>query len=245
MSRLGIPKKDIGIAISEAEDKRSTGFGDRLKNMFSPSEREEYVGANDIETLNEMGVPDREARYYENALRSGGALVTVRPDAANRERAASVLHKCGATLPSELSEEKLRATQPTTAPERQRIQLLGEVLRVHKERVQRGVVSIRKEVITEQQTVEVPVTREELVIERHPASGEPARGDFEHGKEIRVPLSEERVSVEKKPVVREEVEVGKRQVQETKKVSEQVKHEEVDVQGEGKVDLDEKKKRTA
>jgi uncharacterized protein (TIGR02271 family) len=105
----------------------------------------------------------------------------------------------------------------------------AEILRVHKERVSRGEVRLRKEVVTETQNIEVPVTREELVVDRTPMHGkEPAGEKIGSGeREFRVPLSEERVRVEKTPVVNEEVRVGKREVQGTKRVSDQVRHEEL------------------
>ena len=71
--------------------------------------------------------------------------------------------------------------------------------------------------MTENQNIQVPVTREELVIERGPGSGQ-VTGEIGRDEEIRVPLSEERVRVEKQPVVNEEVRVGKRQVQSNKEV---------------------------
>lgn len=93
--------------------------------------------------------------------------------------------------------------------------------------------------MTEQQHVEVPVTREEVVIERRPAAGrETTRTNLEEGTEIRVPVTEERVTVEKRPVVREEVAVGKRQVQDTKTATGDVKHEELRVEKDGEVSLD-------
>jgi uncharacterized protein (TIGR02271 family) len=46
--------------------------------------------------------------------------------------------------------------------------LYGEVLRVHKDSVNRGATRLRKEVHTTTQLVEVHVTREELVVERVP-----------------------------------------------------------------------------
>jgi uncharacterized protein (TIGR02271 family) len=80
------------------------------------------------------------------------------------------------------------------------------VLRVHKDRVSRGEVRLRKEVITTTQTVEVPVTREELVLDRVPVPGQvPATGAAFDSKEIRIPLSEEHATVSKQAVVREEV----------------------------------------
>jgi uncharacterized protein (TIGR02271 family) len=113
----------------------------------------------------------------------------------------------------------------------QRIQLYGEVLRVHRDRVQRGEVRLRKEVVTETQTVQVPVTREELVVERVPVSGEQTAPGANIGEdsEIRIPLSEERVSVEKQPVVREEVQVGKREITNVESRDEQVRREELRV----------------
>jgi uncharacterized protein (TIGR02271 family) len=86
-----------------------------------------------------------------------------------------------------------------------RVQLFGEVLRVHKERISRGEVRVRKDVITENQTIEVPVMREELVLERVQVSGETPASSANIGgsQEIRIPLSEEKVRVEKQAVVRE------------------------------------------
>jgi uncharacterized protein (TIGR02271 family) len=112
-----------------------------------------------------------------------------------------------------------------------RVQLFGEVLRVHKERINRGEVRVRKDVITENQTIDVPVMREELVLERVAASGNtPApAANIGRGQEIRVPLSGEKVRLEKQPVLREEVNVGKREVQDVAKVSGDVRHEELRV----------------
>src|SRR5512135_3356197 len=47
-------------------------------------------------------------------------------------------------------------------------------------------------------TIQVPVQREEMVIERQTPTGELV-------EEIRIPVSEEQVTVEKRPVVKEEV----------------------------------------
>ena len=48
-----------------------------------------------------------------------------------------------------------RAHQAEIAPER-RIQLRGEILRTYKDRIQRGEVRLRKDVINEKKNVEVP-----------------------------------------------------------------------------------------
>jgi uncharacterized protein (TIGR02271 family) len=124
-----------------------------------------------------------------------------------------------------------------------RVQLFGEVLRVHKERISRGEVRVRKDVVTENQTIEVPVTREELVLERVAVSpNTPATSaSIGRSQEIRVPLSEDSVRVEKQPVVREEVMVGKREVSDVARVGDEVRHEELRVDS----DLDTPKGTTA
>lgn len=116
------------------------------------------------------------------------------------------------------------------------IQLREERLKVEKAPVKTGEVHVGKRVVTEHKTIDVPVEREEVVIERRPASGRAAKGDLTD-EEIVVPVKEERVSVTKRPVVTEEVSVGKRKVQDTKHVAETVRKEElaVDEQGDVKV----------
>jgi uncharacterized protein (TIGR02271 family) len=135
--------------------------------------------------------------------------------------------------------------QPANAGEfaGDRVQLFGEVLRVHKERISRGEVRVRKDVVTENQTIEVPVTREELVLERVAVSpNTPATSaSIGRSQEIRVPLSEDSVRVEKQPVVREEVMVGKREVSDVARVGEEVRHEELRVDS----DVDTPKSTTA
>ena len=122
--------------------------------------------------------------------------------------------------------------------DQERIELREEELRAEKQRVQGGEVRLRKEVVEEKKTIEVPVTHEEVVIEKHSVQGRrPADGQIGDDDEIRIPLMEEKVRVEKTPVVREEVNLKKRQVQDTERVSDTVKREEawVDSTGDARV----------
>jgi uncharacterized protein (TIGR02271 family) len=120
----------------------------------------------------------------------------------------------------------------------ERLELREEELRVEKERVEAGEVRLRKEVVKEKKTIDVPVTHEEVVVEKHPVAGRrPGEGDIGDDKEIRIPLTEEQVRVEKTPVVKEEITLKKRAVQDTQKVSDTVKREEawVDRTGDAEV----------
>jgi len=84
----------------------------------------------------------------------------------------------------------------------------------------------------------VPVTREEVVIEHHAVQGgEVAASAIGEGQEIRIPVMEEQVSVNKTAVVTEEVSIGKREVQETKQVSDTVRREEAHIEQQGDVKM--------
>ena len=112
------------------------------------------------------------------------------------------------------------------------VDFFGESIRVDKERVEQGELLIRKEVITETQMIAVPVTREELVVERQSKDGRTL--EVLRGKQaIRIPVSEERVIVSKQTVLNEQVRVSRRRIDEKKVVSVPVQHEEVSVQREG------------
>jgi len=113
----------------------------------------------------------------------------------------------------------------------QSVKAVSEELNVQKVPKQ-GEVQVRKEVHTEHKTIEVPVTREEVVVERtHP--GTHATSGNMGSQEIRVPVREEEIRVEKTPVVKEEVRVTKRQVQDTERVSENLRKEEIKVDTKG------------
>lgn len=151
---------------------------------------------------------------------------------SRREEAESILESNGADLGRGVTNGQYATTSETDVQSPRRIQLYGEVLRVHRDRIQRGEARLRKEIITETQNVQVPVSREELVIERVPVSGEQAAPGAVVGREneeIRIPLSEERVTVDKEPVVHEQVEVGKRQITNTETRQETVRREELRV----------------
>jgi len=152
-----------------------------------------------IGALAGMGVPEEDARHFDQGFQAGGTLVTV--DAGGRAaEARECLYESGGDLGS--MGRGMTESSATSADAVARVQLREEELRTEKERVQAGEVRLRKEVVSEQRTVEVPVTREEVVIERHAASGQQAAGDIADGEEIRIPLMEEEVRVEKTPVVR-------------------------------------------
>lgn len=185
-------------------------------------------------SLGAMSVPQEHARYFEHRFSTAerGVLVTVTAPGRESE-AADILEQQGGDLGTAAASYDYSAAPAAAATGQQNIQLLGEILRIHKDRVSRGEVRIRKEIITEQQTVQVPVTHEELVIERVPVSGQTSvAGTIGESQEIRIPLSQEIASADKQTVVNEEISVGKRAVEEVQQVGGSVRHEELRVNDE-------------
>jgi len=138
-----------------------------------------------------------------------------------------------------------RATAtPMAETGQQKVQLREEELHVQKQPVQTGEVHVRKEVHTEHRTLDVPVMKEEVVIERRPVTGHQVSGQgIREGEEIRIPVREEQVHVVKEPVVKEEITVGKREIHETEHVAGEVRKEEVHVEKTGKADVKQKGQR--
>ena len=118
------------------------------------------------------------------------------------------------------------------------VQLREEELAARKQAVEAGRVSVGTEIVEEQRTLEVPVTREEVTIQRHAVDRRPSDEPISARSEVlSVPLREEQVAVDKQAVVYEEVNLGKRAVQETERVSDTVRKEVVDVDAIGDVDV--------
>ena len=110
-----------------------------------------------------------------------------------------------------------------------------EQLNVNKERVATGEARLRKYVVTDTETVEVPVDREEVRVERTPINAEDANnyngaisGDSE---EASVTLHEERVNIDKETVPVEKVNLKKDTVRDTETRTEELRKEQIDTDG--------------
>jgi uncharacterized protein (TIGR02271 family) len=90
--------------------------------------------------------------------------------------------------------------------------------------------TVIKEPIKETKTVEVPVTHEDITVERRDVSEHPTEERPVQSKtETKVPLKQEEVQITKQPYVKEEIVIKKKPVTETKTISEQVTSEKVTV----------------
>ena len=210
--------------------------------------------------LVDAGVPEEEARYYDERFQKGGYLLTVRANDTEVEKARMVLQRHGADMREAGATPRTAVDTGTTATRgaamdtasaargttdrahvgdrEETTQLREERLRAEKETAQAGEVRVGKEVVTEQRSVDVPVTHEEVYVERRPVTGNrPAGGEIREGQEIRVPVREEEAHLEKQTVVTEEVNVGKRPVTEQEHLTGTVRREEARVETTGDVDV--------
>jgi len=242
--------------VHEAGHHASGGFMAGIKNFFTGGDA---ATATDASDFSGMGIPNEEAQYYENEFQAGHRVVAVQANGREQE-AMDILRTHGAytygtkrgtaassTAASALNttstadatrttrSRKTRASDTPDTTEERVLRLREEQLNVSKQRVQSGEVDLRKEVVTEQKTVNVPVMHEEAFLERRAVTSTSANDTtpIGEGESIRVPLSEERVNVSKETVVTGEVSIGKRAVAETKQVTDTVRREEVRVEQQG------------
>lgn len=97
----------------------------------------------------------------------------------------------------------------------------------------------------EDKKIRRPVEHEEIAIDRRSLPAETDTGNeeqvltpkqaYEKGDAIYIPLSEERLDIGKKKVVREEIVIGKRKVKDVKVINETVRREVADVEENGTV----------
>lgn len=160
---------------------------------------------------------------------------------------------CGASHDEARAHDDGQPTQESD--ENVTLELKEEELYARTYPVQVGEVLLRKEVVTEVRSIEVPVTRQEIVIERRAVERRPMDGvelagspdrleellaqrlrDLSPGQVIRVPIVEDEVVVQTRPVVVEELAIGKRVVEETRRFEREVKREVARVHHEGAVE---------
>jgi uncharacterized protein (TIGR02271 family) len=92
-----------------------------------------------------------------------------------------------------------------------------------------GSVNVRKRVRTDRERLVVPTRREEISVERVPVSGEASEAQI-GADEVSVPVVEDEVVVQKKPVAKEEIRIRKDVVHEQQIIEEGVRREEVDIE---------------
>lgn len=190
---------------------------------------------------NGLSVTDQELNGGDPAFRMSETL----PDQTLNHQDHELDHGLHQNLHQDLHTNEHAITDADTDEER--LRLHEERLQVDKHETQRGEIRVEKEVVEEPRSVDVNVSHDEVTIERRPVAdgeahvgtgyGEDTAAFQEDEETIRIPITEERVEVTKKPVVTEEIILKKREVTESETVNETVKREEVHFEKEGDVDI--------
>jgi uncharacterized protein (TIGR02271 family) len=228
----------------------SGGFLAGLKSFFTG---EDYSSGGAYNDLVGMGMSEDDARVYAREYDAGRSIVAVTADRA--QEASNIMSQYGgygpgyststtgdygttATTGYDTTAAGQTAGDVTDTDEARRLKLRAEQLKVYKQPVQAGEVGLRKEVVSEQQNIDVPVSHEEVYIEQRPGSGQVSDTPVGEGETFRVPVRAEQVQTSKQTVETGEVAVGKRTVQETQRVSDTVRHEEARVERSGDVNVE-------
>ena len=179
--------------------------------------------------LTQKGMVSKEKFYIPKYLVQGFDGDTLWFNASEND-----LHGWKRDSPPDNNEYSNYKTQKTPSDVETRIPLIEERLNVSKS-TSTSEATITKEPVTETKTVEVPVTHDELTVERRPASESSSSTTTERPvqskTDTKVQLNKEDVQVTKDAYVKEEVVVKKKPVTETRTVSDTVTSEKVDVSG--------------
>jgi uncharacterized protein (TIGR02271 family) len=210
-----------------------------LKSLFTGEETGSIY--ND---LLDLGMSENDASSFQQEFEAGRSVVAVLAN-GHVEEAKSILASYGGYRAGRSSEQTGNYATSTTGagtPQtdvegEQRLKLREEQLNVQKQPVETGKARLRKDVVSEQQSVDVPVTHEEVYVERRPGSGQPSDTPIGEGETYRVPVRDEQVTTSKQTVETGEVAMGKKQFQGTQRVSDTVQREEAHVEREGDLDI--------
>ncbi len=211
-----------GVQVPFARDQVQDAPGMDPEGGLSPQQEAElysHYGMDFGQTRSEAGGPEgQESRTEAGTDDTGG-----------RDGEGADVRETGAA--------RRDANAPTTDDA---MTLSEEELNVGTTEREAGRARLRKYVVTEDVTKTVPVRREEVRLERQPVTDanidQDTSGSEISDEEHEVVLMEEDVVVEKRAVPRERVRLQKDVTTDERQVTEEVRKEQIDVDGEGKDD---------
>ena len=243
LKELGIRSDNIQIETTTRQEETRTGTHDSSSTGILDSSVGTFFNK-----LFGLGTPNHQyttpeySAHFTRRLESGDVLVAVKTY-EYWDRAIAIFNRYNALEDYDHNDVLTQKGQHLQATDDKReyadekiLQLRKEILETEKQRVQTGEVSVRKEVKTHTEHVKVPVSKEEVIIERKPVT----TGSVHHSsepisnassEEIRIPLSEEKVEVNKVTIPKEEVIVKKETTHSQKEISEELREEEAKIEG--------------
>jgi len=209
--------------------------GDDLRVPFDKDTIKDAPTIDDASHLDD-DEQDRLYDYYQRYMTGTGGTSTTTTTVADTVTGADATGTADYRSETETSRGTVGydTSGPTTDDAMTRSE---ERLNVGTERTEAGRARLRKYVVTEQQTVNVPVSREEVRLEREPITdaniGDATSGPDISEEEHEVVLTEERPVVTTEAVPVERVRLEKETVTDTQAVSGELRKEEIEVEGAG------------
>lgn len=199
-------------------------IGHFFGNMFGGDDDKEYAG------------------HYTEAVRRGGAVLTLQADETRLTAAHDALQLAGAVdIDEQVSTWKqtgyagetagVAASSTALTGDKTVVPVIAEELEVGKRKVEGGVVRVTSLVTSRPVHESVDLTRESASIERRPVTRDATQADLAgfQDRTIEVKESAEKAVVSKSAHVVEEVVVGKQVTHETQNIDDTVRRTEVDV----------------
>jgi len=201
-------------------------------NLVLPFDKAVVKDAPDVADASHLDADEQQSlyTYYQQYLGSGGAGSV----GGYQQTTTTTGDDDQRTATTGTAGHQQSAGQDTSGPNTDEAMTRSEEhLRVGTEKVEAGRARLRKYVVTEQQSVQVPVSREEIRVEREPIT-DANRGDALSGGEIteeehEVVLHEERPVVTTEAVPVERVRLGTETVTEEQTVSGDVRKEQIEL----------------
>lgn len=228
----------------EGEELRLAFSKDRIKD--SPNlDADAHLSGDQLDTLyRHYGLENTEniesyegGEPYPQHARPNDRQGATGPDTRTEAAAAAPIAGAAQTPADRVDAGRHRDTEESVDPARSEeggeLTRSEEQLRVSKDRETTGQARLRKYVVHDTETVEVPVEREEVHVERTPVDpNDPAANRGTIGEdETSVTLHEEHAHVEKESVPVEKVKLAKEKVTDTEAVTEDVAKEKIEPEG--------------
>ncbi|MFC5714129.1 YsnF/AvaK domain-containing protein [Thalassorhabdus alkalitolerans] len=135
------------------------------------------------------------------------------------------------------SRKQEQATDTEFARDNAHLELREEEIDVHKHRAETGDVTLHKDIIEEEKEINVPVSHDQVVIERKAVNHEPSEEPIGKEETIQIPVTAEKLDVDKHTVVTGEVSAHKQAVEETEQIKDVLHKEVADVEEHGDAEI--------
>jgi uncharacterized protein (TIGR02271 family) len=205
------------------------------KDIYIPLSYVSNIDENDQSVIINASKSEVESMGWDAAPTDGGGDRNMSTDASSTgsyvDTAQTTNLGTTSTASMDTSVDTTRTTDDSfTVPLRE------ERLQAETRQREAGEVAVGTHVVQQQESLEVPVTHEEVEVTRRRVDRPDTGGEIiDDGQTIRVPIRAEEVEVRKDSRIVEEVEISKRPVTETQRVNETVRREEIDVDTTGDV----------